>query len=501
MTTLVGLDLNSGRARAVAGLAARTPALVHLDGDRAELPLAISLEGRAPQVGWAGFSLIRSRPHLVCADYLPDLGKARGWSSDRHRLDAEQAVKLALDALAATLHHTGGVVSTLPAYLDEHQITRLTRLAEAAKWPLLGSLSSPMAAVLAWPLVADAHAEPGLILVIDADTHALTWSVVERRLDREGGQLLPCLTQLSPPLARGVWLRRLLDGVSNRCVRQTRRDPRESAATEQALYEQLAAVLDRGPTSLLQVRAQGEGWTHNLMLHDEEVEALVAPLLQQAAADLDGVLTAAESMGELTAVLMTHPAASLPGLAQAIRSRCQAFPRLAEDSDDYGDHLITPPVTGDMVHVLPIDALAGVAHELAIRIHGGHFPRGHLDRVALPPPVDAILEEAGPARLTFEGRDHLLPASTFTLGRDPSCDLVFDSEHYPHVSGKHCEIVFDRGAYLIRDRSRHGTLLNEQPVQQAALHSGDWIRLGPRGPVLQFLGEAAASHSAPASNW
>ncbi len=79
------------------------------------------------------------------------------------------------------------------------------------------------------------------------------------------------------------------------------------------------------------------------------------------------------------------------------------------------------------------------------------------------------------------------------LGRDPSCDLVFESAVYPHVSARHCEITFDRRHYTVHDRSRYGTLLNERPVnKQAALHSGDWIRLGPRGPVVRFLGKATA---------
>ena len=65
--------------------------------------------------------------------------------------------------------------------------------------------------------------------------------------------------------------------------------------------------------------------------------------------------------------------------------------------------------------------------------------------------------------------------------------MVFESELYPSVSARHCEIALDRGAYLLRDRSRHGTLLNDHRVnQQAPLHSGDWVRLGPGGPVLAF---------------
>ena len=60
------------------------------------------------------------------------------------------------------------------------------------------------------------------------------------------------------------------------------------------------------------------------------------------------------------------------------------------------------------------------------------------------------------------------------------------------MSARHCEIVLDHHSYVLLDRSRHGTLVNERRVeQQVALHDGDAIRLGPRGPVVRFYGRAA----------
>ena len=93
------------------------------------------------------------------------------------------------------------------------------------------------------------------------------------------------------------------------------------------------------------------------------------------------------------------------------------------------------------------------------------------------------------------GRSSICPgltAATFTLGGRLDSDLVFDSRMYPTVSSRHCEIIGDRFGHLLRDRSRHGTLLNDIPVNgQTSLHAGDSIRLGPNGPVLRFLGQSA----------
>jgi pSer/pThr/pTyr-binding forkhead associated (FHA) protein len=114
-------------------------------------------------------------------------------------------------------------------------------------------------------------------------------------------------------------------------------------------------------------------------------------------------------------------------------------------------------------------------------------------RLSIPEAVDE-----GPARLQFRGHDHPLDASTFTLGRDPSCNLVLEEDLYPEVAPFHCEIYLDRRAYTLRDRSRLGTLVNDRPVTRLlALNSGDWIRLGPEGPVLRFVGQPLRLRTVP----
>ena len=141
------------------------------------------------------------------------------------------------------------------------------------------------------------------------------------------------------------------------------------------------------------------------------------------------------------------------------------------------------------VQVLDADAVARAAHDLADRVRRGDLPRGRIDAAPLPA---AAAEDGGPPRIQFRGQEHPLTKAVFSLGRDPACDLVFDTELYPSVSARHCDIALDRDAYLLLDRSRHGTLVNDHRVHvQAPLYSGDWIRLGPGGPVLRFLGRPA----------
>jgi hypothetical protein len=487
--SLVGIDLNATRALAVYGTRAQSLALLPLEGDQLDLPLALSLEGRSVAVGRPGVALARLRPHLTCLDFLPHLCTGREWSAGPHRLDADNALALVFGAMAARLARSAGAVFALPSYLNEEQLVELRCRASAAKIDLLGTLPAPLAAALAafgdesgWP-------DPDTtVLVIDVDGHALTLSILQREAD----ELRLRQAQTWPHLGRAAWLRRLMDGVAHRCVRQCRRDPRASPETDQALFEQLSRLLDGPAPPVTQIKLQGPGWYHNMPLAREELVALTSPVLRQALGELDAALSEASQFGRLSALLLTSAAAGLPGLASAAESHLdvmQPAPQQATDeSEDLGDMLISPPGnTG--VQVLPAEALARAAHALAVRIHRGEAASAHPDAVALPAAASLARADPGPARLNFRGQDHVLSNTPFVLGRDPSCDMVFETELYPHVSGRHCEINYDHRSYVLQDRSRHGTFINERAVSQAALHSGDWIRLGPQGPLLRFLGQ------------
>src|SRR5262249_28848545 len=152
-------------------------------------------------------------------------------------------------------------------------------------------------------------------LVVDVDDHALTWSIVERMTDRTRLRL----AQTSMALARGAWMRRLLDGISHRCVLQSRHDPRESAEAEQGLYEQLLHGLAATHSTLVQLQVRGPSWSHHMMLPPDDLVGFVGPLLRQASAELDALLTLIDTMGQgaLARVVLTPEAAGLPGLPSA----------------------------------------------------------------------------------------------------------------------------------------------------------------------------------------
>src|SRR5207248_5445530 len=124
-------------------------------------------------------------------------------------------------------------------------------------------------------------------VVIDADDHALTCALLvsdrqetPRALINEsdegdgpgdGPTLSRVHARALPNLAVRAWKARLLDAVADRCIRHSRRDPRDSSAAEQMLYEQLDGVLDAcWQEQPVEVAVQGEHWCQNLTLRPEE---------------------------------------------------------------------------------------------------------------------------------------------------------------------------------------------------------------------------------------
>jgi serine/threonine protein kinase len=96
-----------------------------------------------------------------------------------------------------------------------------------------------------------------------------------------------------------------------------------------------------------------------------------------------------------------------------------------------------------------------------------------------------LLIENGPDK--GKGQE-LKPGVTYTLGRDPTCDIVLQGEL---VSRKHVLLKEFKGAFYVKDLdSLNGTFLNDQPITQAELKPGDKLQLGDA--VMTFVDESLA---------
>lgn len=375
----VGLDLNASRARAEA-VSSKSRSLI-LDEPDAELLLFISGDRRTLQLGRAGFAFCRQMPHVVCSNFLPWLAQSREWRIGRHTLIAETALGCVFDRLRGPVTaETEAIALALPAYLTPAQVTRAAHTAGRSKLPLKGTaigalaLAADRANVLlasksAAPVETDrAEAEwvvplrpaadgPGAVLILDVDEFALSAVLVSIELDlvRMVG------SAVWPRLALKVWKDRLLDAVADRCVRLCRRDPRDSAEAEQALFEQLDEALDRaraGQRSSLTVRTAH--WFQDVIQQPEDFELHCATLARQAGDSIRDFINGIGLVEPPRAVWLTDAAGRLPGLVRAV-------------------HANTSESTA--IEVLPPNAVAAAAAALVPRWLAGNLPRSHLDSV------------------------------------------------------------------------------------------------------------------------
>jgi serine protease Do len=80
---------------------------------------------------------------------------------------------------------------------------------------------------------------------------------------------------------------------------------------------------------------------------------------------------------------------------------------------------------------------------------------------------------------------------TITVGRDASCEVIYDADRDDLVSGLHLRITVEDGppaSFTVCDfGSRNGTYVNRQRINGAVtLNPGDFVQLGPGGPELEF---------------
>jgi hypothetical protein len=375
-TRHAGIDLTASRILGVSIGSGKVRPFV-FDGQSHELPLFIALDRRPPEVGRVGYSLCRKLPHTVCSNFLPDLGQAREWRVGRHVLTAESALELALLKIREPiLAESETAVLALPAYLVPAQITRLLAVAARTRFPLKGTAVGPLALVAMRAAVGSTGKPvtleepptpewvirlrrttdgPGAVVVIDADEYALSAVVVA--VERDQVRLLSSAHW--PRFSYKAWKDRLLDSVSDRCVRLCRRDPRDSADAEQSLFEQLEDALDRARTGQrISLTVRTAHWFQDVVLQPEEFDGQCTVLAKGAAEAIREMIAEVGLPVPPREIWLTHEANRLPGLYQAINSNSHE---------------------GTTLEVLPRGSVAHAAALLVPRWLTAELPRAHLD--------------------------------------------------------------------------------------------------------------------------
>ena len=84
---------------------------------------------------------------------------------------------------------------------------------------------------------------------------------------------------------------------------------------------------------------------------------------------------------------------------------------------------------------------------------------------------------------SYAGQRRDLSSESITIGRDPDAHILLDDLS---ASTKHAELRFHEGQWWILDLgSANGTELNEEPIESAALESGDLVTVGLTSFIFQ----------------
>jgi pSer/pThr/pTyr-binding forkhead associated (FHA) protein len=99
------------------------------------------------------------------------------------------------------------------------------------------------------------------------------------------------------------------------------------------------------------------------------------------------------------------------------------------------------------------------------------------------------MDFAGNGELVPVGGGDAIPLqrSPLTLGRRESCDICL---RFPNISGKHCELSFKNGFWVIRDLdSTNGIKVEGEPLPRGGkkvLAPGSTIRIGRRDYKIEY---------------
>src|SRR5262249_15259256 len=185
----------------------------------------------------------------------------------------------------------------------EEQIETVHCVAEQARLPLLATVLSPLAAFLA---ISTRIASSAPVLFVDVDDHALACGLLHKTKPPEQGALSLSHSLTLPHLGRRHWKKRLLNHTAERCIRHSRRDPRESADAEQALYDQLDSAMEKcRQGDLAEVEIQTAHWYQDFYLRPDELEQYCAGLVHMAVAAMQPILAAAAEDTSTGAVAIT----------------------------------------------------------------------------------------------------------------------------------------------------------------------------------------------------
>lgn len=410
----------------------------------------VLLEGGAPTVGADAFHRARTSPRAVHRRFWERLATSPlgpPFPPELSHADLAHAHLAEAWRLVPREAKDGadGVVLVVPGTFSEEQLGLLLGIARACELPVTGMVDLAVAAAAAGRTTARR------ILHLDLHLHRLVATEVTG-----GGELVrrgvDVLDGVGVAAFQDAWARR----IAELFVRATRFDPLHSAATEQALYSSLAAVVDR-------------------LREEESAELCLAAPGRELTAVVERahLVDAAAPLDQRIAALVADTAA--PGTALVLADALAALPGMAERLAGTGTVIQLPPGAAALAAVEAGGVLgeAGEAVTFVTRLPSptAPEPEAPASGPAPKPPRPAT-------HLLHDGLAHEIRDEPFLLGSAVPAGHRGLQLAGTGVLASHL-VVFRLDGRAVADRGGRETFLNgERLVGRRSLSAGDRLRLG-----------------------
>lgn len=427
------------------------------------------VEGGRIVTGEPAFSQARLKPRQVSNCYWGALSLTPGSAGLDAVGNAAQLAHAQLSELWRRFEaDADDVVLAVPSYYGREQLGLLLGLAEECRMPVRAMVDAAAAAsAKPYPSRQLVYVDAGLhrVSVIPLEQGAEVTAGEERGLDATG------LAGVHDTLARRL---------AEIFVSSTRFDPFHEAASEQRLYDLLPQCLARlRSDEATELTLEHEDETFTIEVKREQLLAVVNGFYRA----LLQLISSSRESGASLVVQLSGRLAGLPGLTDAL-SRLDDATVVAFEEGHAARAVLTA-----------LDAIEAGNGPVKLLRHFAWRDVPADDPAPRPEEAPAVrqasdADRVAPTHVVYRGIAYRVDGEGLVVGRDNGGGrrAIVIEERANGVSRAHCELVLRDGELRLRDKSRHGTFVNEKRVAgEQVLEAADVIRVGSPGAELQVV--------------
>ena len=447
------------------------PFAIELD-DRA---VSLAREGRvlstAPSAIWDGSSgnppganawgALRRHPTATSTRHLDSL-LSQGAPTDRTvaLVAAEWVTRLEADC-----PRTGeSVWIATPARASTRGLSAILAMARTLSLPVDGFVDAAVVSAAAFGLERGA-----IVLEIGLHHAAATY------LDRDGAQVRRRRTVMTERAGLMSFYQGWIELVSTTLVKRTRFDPLHNAATEQKLFDCLAAWA---------AEAASQGSCNAGLSHAAE--------RFEVALTRDQFAQAGQSQHREIARLLHELRPAGAPVVLIVPELVSDLPGLRAELEQFADCELVCLPDGFAARATSMLDLPSRASGATVRLLRRLPVFGASDRLATAS-RDLLGSSrdgsAAPSHLLLNGQVHAIGGGSLVIGRSPTGPRTIAlADGLAGVSRRHCTLSPEGEQLILTDHSRFGTFVNgERVAERVSLRAGDRVRLGDPGVELALL--------------